>query len=383
MNKKKVAFIFALPLRTSPILITMPFGLNIIQLLDKKDYEIDVFLSEYSNDSYQTLFSKNVSIHFIDQNYLWRNKVSLAFLLVTNFFKLKSIFKLRNKYDFIFGSGMAGITLGAILKKQNKKAKLVYLNDEFPNQGDLNLGKEIWTKNEIINAQIADIVATPDEYRFNALCNQIPNLSEKINFTLPNTPLIEELEDLPKINWHKEYNIPLEKKIFLMAGGISVHNYVIEIINSTQDWPENAVLLIKGKQNSLLSKRIKNKKNIFYDDNILSPDKLHSLIKYCTASICIYKEINDNFEFVGKSSGKLMRSIALGKPVITNNSVSFNFVKDLNLGKMISHPNEISNAIKFILKNNDELKEKCRRNYSRISYETYWSKFQKELFQRH
>ena len=63
-NIKKAAFIFALPIRTNPILITMPFGLNIIQILDKKGYKIDVFLSEYRNNSYNNLFSNNVNILF-------------------------------------------------------------------------------------------------------------------------------------------------------------------------------------------------------------------------------------------------------------------------------------------------------------------------------
>ena len=93
MGKKKVAFIFALPIRSNPILITMPFGLNIIKILDQKGYNIDVYLSEYKNDAYKELFSKNVTVHFLNQNYLWRNQVPLAYFMVTNFFKLKSIFQ--------------------------------------------------------------------------------------------------------------------------------------------------------------------------------------------------------------------------------------------------------------------------------------------------
>lgn len=379
MNKKKVAFIFALPIRTSPILITMPFGLNIIKLLDKKGWIIDVYLSEYKNNSYKDIFSKNVKIQFIDQNYLWRNKVSLAYFLVTNYIKIKSFFQLKNKYELIFGAGMAGITLGSILKKRNKKAKLVYLNDEFPDQGDLNIGKEIWIKNEISNAQTADIVATPDEYRFKALCNQIPNLYKKSSFTLPNTPLIEELEDLPEINWHKEFNIPSEKKIFLMAGGISDHNYILEIIKSTMRWPENAILLIKGKKNSFLNQNFIANQKIYYSDNMFSQKKLHSLIKYCTASICLYKEINDNFKFVGKSSGKLMRSIALGKPVIVNDSTSFDFVNQYNIGAAIKNEQEIPTAIKYILENEAELQKNCSNTYHKISYEKYWGELENML----
>ena len=53
-----------------------------------------MFLSEYRNNSYNNLFSNNVNIHFIDQNYLWRNKVSLAFFMVTKYFKVITFLKL-------------------------------------------------------------------------------------------------------------------------------------------------------------------------------------------------------------------------------------------------------------------------------------------------
>ena len=109
------------------------------------------------------------------------------------------------------------------------------------------------------------------------------------------------------------------------------------------------------------------------------PKKLHSLIRYCTASICLYRDINDNFKYVGKSSGKLMRSIALGNPVIASKSDSLKFVEDLGFGKLVSHPNEISNAVQFVVDNNDKLKENCEKNYYKISFETYWRIFEKKL----
>lgn len=97
MNREKAAFIFALPVRTNPILITMPFGLNIIQILDQKGYEIDVYLTEYKNECYKEIFTKNVKVHFINHNFLWRNNINLSYFLITTYFKIKSIFFLRKK----------------------------------------------------------------------------------------------------------------------------------------------------------------------------------------------------------------------------------------------------------------------------------------------
>ena len=217
----------------------MPFGLNIITILAKKGYQIDIYLSEYSSKSYEGIFPDNVTIKFIDQNYLWRNNVSLAYFLVTNYFKLMSFFKLRNKYDLIFGTGMAGITLGAILKRFNTRSKYIYLNDEFP----IHNSNSIWVNSEIKNALYADIVSTPDESRFIPLCKQIPGLDKIPHYTLPNTPLIEDVQNIPKINWHEYFKIPTDKKLFLVAGGMYDAYQLPELLVSVKSWPENAILI--------------------------------------------------------------------------------------------------------------------------------------------
>ena len=382
MKLKSVAFIFALPVRTNPILITMPFGLNVITLLSKKGYQIDVYLTEYTNQSYDIIYSENVTIKFIDQNYLWRNKVSLAFSLVTNYFKCLSFFKLRNKYDFIFSCGMTGITLGQILKKYNKNSKLIYLNDEFP---DATTDKklEIWKNAEKHNGSKANIVCTPDESRYEPLCRQIPKLNKIPHYTLPNAPLIDEIKNTPEINWHKYFELSPDKKIFLSAGGIGDLYFLPELLNSLENWPDDAILILKGKNNI---NSIKNKyshlpikdKVIWCSDNFL-PDELHSLIKYSTASICLYKNENDNIYYMGKSSGKLMRSIALGKPVITSNFSSLNFVEELEIGKQAGKETEIVKAVNYIIKNGNQLQTNCIQKYSSISFEKYWSKLEESI----
>ena len=379
MKKKKIAFIFALPIRTNPILITMPFGLNVITLLDRKGYEIDVFLSEYRSEAYKDVFSDNVTIHFLDHNYMWPKEGKWSYYFLTTYFKFISFFKLRNSYSHIFASGMAGITLGGILKKSNKKGKFIYMNDEFPDQGNRN----IWVASEIKYAQKADFVSTPDEERFPPLCKQIPGLSNKPHFPLPNTPLKDEIKNIPEINWHEYFKIEPSKKIFLMAGGLQEFNLITELLLSVKNWPKEAVLILKGK-NDIKGFREKYKHldipgKIFWTAESFSPEKLHSLIKYSTASMCLYRHINDNLTFVGKSSGKLMRSVLLGKPVVVSNAPGFEFVNELKIGVLVHGVNEIAQGIRFILTNEETLKKNCRLNYNKLSFEKYWTQFEKVL----
>jgi glycosyltransferase involved in cell wall biosynthesis len=380
MQSKKIAFIFAFPIRTNPMLITMPFGLNVITLLDQMGYEVDIYLGEYRNDSYNNLFSSRVKVHFLDHNFLWPKEGMQSYLALTSYFKYLSAFKLRNQYGYIFGTGMAGITLAGILKSWNKNAKFIYMNDEFPVQGKMN----IWVRSEIKNAKSADIVCTPDEFRFEPLSKQIKSLSNKKHFTLPNTPLKEEVRELETVNWHEYFNIDQNKKLFLMAGGLQDFNMTPELLGSLINWPEEAVLIIKGKYEVSdfqdKYRELLTRDNVILTSENMSPEKLHSLIEYCSCSFCLYSPINDNLKYVGKSSGKLMRSVLLGTPVIVNQCESFQFVEDLNLGVSINDTLTIPDAVQKIIDRHKEYSDSCKSNYDSISFEHYWTQFQNEIF---
>src|SRR3989338_8735512 len=253
------------------------------------------------------------------------------------------------------------------------------MNDEFPLQEVMN----IWVKSEMKYAKKADLVSTPDEARFPPLCKQIKGLERKAHFTLPNTPLMDEAIHIPDKDWHAHFGIPRDKKLFLMAGGLQGSALIPELMSSVKNWPDNAVLIIKGKyevkgfKESLEHLSIPRK--IIWSAETFDPNTLHSLIRYCSASICLYDGINDNLAFVGKSSGKLMRSVWLGKPVIVSKQSSFQFVEDLGLGKMVDQPEEIAEAVSYILENETELQHNCVQHYPSISFEYYWTAFSKAV----
>ena len=294
---KKVAFILAFPIRTKPNLITMPFGFNIIKLLDEKEIEIDVYLSEYQTDVYDDLFSNRVSIKFLDSNFLWPKEGKQSFYALTTFFRFYARFKLRNKYSHIYGSGMAGVTIGAILKKRNSKSIFYYLNDELPGRNDTN----IWVKNEKKSALNADVMISPDEVRIPPLIDQIPELKNTKAYVLPNSPLLSSLKSIPNINWHDKLAVDKNKKLFLVAGGLSSDTMIKETIKSVSKWPNNCILVVKGKHdfNGFSEKysELINSTNVVFFSEELSPPVLHSLIQYCTASICIYNPRNENLKY--------------------------------------------------------------------------------------
>jgi len=377
----KIAFILAFPIRTAPSLITMPFGMNIIQILDEQGVEIDVFLSEYESNVYDDLFSDRVSFKFLDSNYLWPKEGRQSYYALSTFFKLYSFLKLRNRYSHVYGSGMAGIKLADILKKQNKNATFYYLNDELP--GDDN--KNIWVKGEKKSASNADIIISPDETRIPPLLKQIPDLIDKPAFVLPNSPLLADLTSIPVLDWHKKFSIDKDKKLFLVAGGLSSDTMIEQTINSVKKWPKNTALIVKGKNQSKSFKekysKLLNSNNIIFFSEELSPPLLHSLIQYCTASICIYNPRNANLKYIGKSSGKMMRSLLLGRPVIVMKDNAMDFIKETGTGVVINDATEIPKGVIEIQKNEASFIKACEKNKKIFSFEFYWNSFKEGLNQ--
>lgn len=370
----RIAFILAFPIRTTPSLITMPFGLNVITLLDQAGYKIDVYLSEYQNNMYDGLFSENVHIEFLDQNYLWPKEGKQSYYALTTFFRLKSALKLRNKYSHIFASGMAGIKLGAILKSINEKSKFIYLNDELPGNDSTN----IWVRSEKKSALKCDIVVSPDEVRIPPLIEQIPGLNQKTSFVLPNSPLLSELENIPEINWHNKFGIEKDKKLFLVAGGLTSDTMTYELLHSVHKWPENSVLVLKGKHDlkgfKESSQNFLKSNKVVLSSEILSPEELHSLISYCTASICLYQKNVENLVYIGKSSGKLMRSILLGRPSIVSDN-HMDFVREFGVGIVINSIDNLPSAIIKIINNESEYVNNCYSYRERFTYEKAWEHF--------
>jgi hypothetical protein len=378
-KRKHVAFFFGLSSRTYPIMNTMPFGLNVIKNLDEKGYKIDVFLTEYTNDTLDQTFSKNVQIHFLDHKLLWFREGRINYYLLRTYFRFLILFKYNRKYSYIFGSGSVGISLGAMLKGINDKSALIYLNDEFPDSGLI----EVWKRAEKKGALKADLVCVPDNCRFKPLCDQIEGLDSKQHIELVNAPLKKDLENLPERDWHAYFGLSKEKKLFISAGGISDTYQITELLISLKDWPQDCVLILKGKTKIHLIQRsfdhLERMDRVIWNSENFTPVDLHSLIKYCTASICLYRNVDDNILFMGKSSGKLMRSVALGRPVIASAFNSLSFVEEMQLGKLVHHPSEIHLAVKYILEHEQQLAKNCTEKYDQICFERGWVEFSKAV----
>lgn len=369
----RIAYVHARLALGSARLEFMPFGMSLLKQLDRAGHELDIYLAEKSNEAYKKYFSERVRVHFLDQRLVWERPGRVNYVLLNLLFRYLTRAG-RVSYDLCFGSGQVGMVLAHRLS-QREDCPYIYLSDEFPDVYE----STVWRAAEEVAARDATLLVLPDETRMEKLCHQISGLENKNWATLPNTPLMDELEGLPEFDWHRELGLPEGCKPFLQAGGIFDFNQIAESMVAAADWPSPAALLINGKPNQYNPPsswaHLDCPGRIFWNYETYDDPKFHSLVASCVASFGLYRNVSD-LDYVGKSSGKIMRSLGCGKPVIASQLFSLQFIEDKGLGVLVTHPHEIPRAVETILSREAEFGQRCRQVYSEeLSFEFYWTSF--------
>ena len=77
---------------------------------------------------------------------------------------------------------------------------------------------------------------------------------------------------------------------------------------------------------------------VFWTSAPLSDKLLNSLVAHCNGSFALYRNMGPNILLTGTSSGKLMRSVMCGSPVIASSFDSLRFVSQEGIGVQVCHP---------------------------------------------
>jgi glycosyltransferase involved in cell wall biosynthesis len=119
---------------------------------------------------------------------------------------------------------------------------------------------------------------------------------------------------------------------------------------------------------------------VFWSTKPLTQSELGSLISAASCTLALYRNLGANLEHVGMSSGKMMRSIVLGVPVVASRLNSLNFVEQNRLGVLIEKPYEIPKAIETVLNARQEMRENCFKfRESNLSFDSHWHGLWQEL----
>lgn len=377
MKKKRIAFIHY-PRSVDAKLGTMPFAIYIVKALDIAGWDIDLFLWEDDLSVYSNYFSDNVNITRLKScdnhrlikgdKFYWINYINDPFIRL-------EVKKLPD-YEIVFGLGQLGIYIASLVAR-SCKSHYFYINDEFPSSYITSSFKSYWNRKERLAASKASLIIVPDEQRLVPLLKELKIDKSNVNFAvIPNA--IELTGDIKNINWHERLNLPANAVPFLHAGSVSDWAQVPEILSSLNYWSSDAVLILNSRvpvpesyKQQLSHLMIENK--VFWNENPLHEDELNSLVSYCHGSFALYRDLGDNIKYIGWSSGKLLRSIVCGRPVIASNFPSLSFVEKYKIGRLIKNPSEIPEAVDDLIRNSEEYGNNCKKYAdTEIKFEIWW-----------
>jgi hypothetical protein len=349
---QRVAFIFFPHLPETTPLATMPFAAHIVRKLACAPYQIDIFHLNEANSSF--LFSENLHYKHV-KLHAKTNKAKFAELTLR--------FARYAHYKYVFSVGLIGSYIGGLVSSVSR-CPFVLLNDEFPSMYEPpNMhGYSRWLQLERWAASRADAIIVPSDDREVTLRKELRLKTDIPFITIRNTPEIT-LPSEP-INWHMRSGIPSEKKIFIHAGSVADWAQVPELLGSIPYWPADAVALLhnsRGRDERYRQQlsHLDNPEKVFWSSDSLPEKMINSLVSHCTGSFALYRNFGPNFEQIGTSSGKLMRSIVCGTPVITSKFESTNFVGQEGVGQQVMHPSEIPAAVEHLMRNIEDYRAQC------------------------
>jgi glycosyltransferase involved in cell wall biosynthesis len=371
MNHRKIAFIHYPHAANSARLETMPFALNIVLNLARLGWNVDLYLWEEASNKYENLLPSNVQILYFHDPKPGR----------INMFRpiwQKIRFSWRKDYALVFGLGQIGIHIAHAIAKSSS-CHFIYVNDEFPSCW----GKTYWSKHEAQVASLASMIVVPDKQRFEPLCAEI-NIAHRPYVELPNIP--ERPSNLESIDWYSRLGILPEQQIFLHAGSVADWAQIPEILCTVPHWDKSAVLLIHSRSKDGMESYRRQLSHldipgrVVWSDEPLTEKEINSLVAFCQGSFALYRNTGPNIEYMGTSSGKLMRSVACGTPIIASRFDSLSFVRQHNIGLLVSHSAEIPAAVDTILNNQETYRQNCIDFYQTLaSFDRAWPQFCEQL----
>jgi len=368
----------------------MPFAKNAVRMLADSKVSVTVCLWEHAGCNYreleangavEILYFKNPDLsirlsRLIARIFKWWFVEPYAFLL-------QIIFARFGRYDYICAVGQRGIVVGQAFQRLSG-GRLLYFNDEFPSGVAFLWEAKPWARAEKVAVRRAHGIAVPDACRARRLFDELELTPGRIKtYVLPNAPLLRD-GVVPRY-WREQLEIDPGKKVVLHAGSVGDWVQIPEILSTIRNWPSDCALVIHSRagddgiayEKSL--SHLRDEKRIFWSRSKLEEEELNSLMSTTHCTLALYRNLGPNLELVGMSSGKIMRSIVLGVPVIATRFPSLSFIEEHGLGVLVTHPAEIAGAVEAVMARNEELRQNCLRfRETHADYRKHWAIFWRE-----
>ena len=383
--------------------------INSISIFLEKGFKVNVFQQDKRYIKYNKFSPKdNLSIYDtninIVLNYLLQGMNKSASLLskagffyvktVTNkindFIRskhfIRSVWKNKsyfNEGDIIIAGDPVSIYIANNIST-HINVKLVFWNLELYIESELSDSQKLkWKRIEKECSKRAQIVLEFGNIRRNILIEENKLNPQKV-LVIPNSP-IGEGKILRNTYFNEKFNIPLNKKIILSAGGISEVNGLSELIYTAQNLSDNYVIILHSKIFTK-NKYYNISDKLFFNFDPLPYDKIDLVYSSCDIGIMIMRP-NDkasftNHTYVDWSSGKLFNYAKFGKPLLTNNVPGFDeLIINRGAGICFSSRDEIPLGIDKIISNYKVFSMASLSLFNELKFEKYHEMFYHRIFE--
>jgi glycosyltransferase involved in cell wall biosynthesis len=353
----------------------MPFALQSVRALARAGWQVDVFLWQKNIDD--LLPGDDANITFRQTRFL---KLPLPNPPLKKLHAVRSSlhalrFAITGRYQCVFGLGQFGIIV-ARLMTLIARCPLVYFNEELPSAWP----QTVLTKMERWAARGMNCLISPDAVRNPQILSELQLPEDTPAGVLYNVPVVDVAP--PEIDWHQRLGIPHDKHVVSHAGALADWAQVPEVLATVPSWPEDVVLLLHSSTSAEAQRYRKGLSHLQIDDRVywsedpLPEEELHSLLSSSLACLGLYRVASVNIELMGYSSGKIMRSLVCGTPVIASAIPSLGFVTKNGLGVQVRHPSEIASHLPLFIEEREQYRQRCLQfTRNQISFDKAWEVF--------
>ena len=350
LQKRVGIFLYFEWLSVSPSIISA------IRLLTENDYVVDVFC--LYNDSIKIYKPESDKVNLISVK-----SGKQKWLTAVQFFGASFKTVVKNKYSFFVGVDQEG-TITAGFWAKIKQIPYIYYSLEIVTKEDILKEKglrriAIGFRRLLENffSKRAEITVIQDHYRAQVIIDN-SNIKKERIFIVPNSyyfNLKYSCKDAAA-----QYPFNSGKKVVIYTGSIIPEMAIEEIIDSTNYWSDNTVLLLHAPYETdylqamrgLVAKE-KLEKKIVFSVGQLSFEELCCLIRQASIGISFYRPTSKSFAL--GPAGKVSFYLSQGVPIITSRVPAvLDFIEKYKCGLCIESPKYLPGAIKNILSNYSE-----------------------------
>ncbi len=294
----------------------------------------------------------------------------------------------QNPYGCIVAVDPSGLVIADFLNSL-LRVPVVYYSLELLPSGELVTAEDRALKErERALAGKAAFAVIQDEERAAILSRDSGVPADRI-LCVPNAPLGRA--ERKRSNFLREkHDLPPGAVIVLNAGSLAVWSCIPQLVKSTQDWPDDWVLVCHTRNDwsrenpdyVFALRCLAGRGRVVFSFHPLSREEYPELVRSADIGVAFYEPregstyTGDNIRHIGLSSGKLAYYLQAGLPVLVNDNPSLsNLVRTHGCGKVCPDPSDTFDSIVGILDRYEEYSGNALALFNeRLEYEGRFGK---------